>query len=577
MDTNIQKKIDEVFQEYDTTDTPGCALGIVQAGELIYSKGYGLADLETHTPITPDTVFHLASVSKQFTAACIALLEEEEKISLQDPVRKYLSFLPECGRELTLSHLVYMTNGLEDLYDVSSFIMGIPEGNYFSKEAAIRILRAATWLKFTPGEQWSYGNSGYFLLACIIEAVSGQPFDVFVNEHIFEPLGMSHSFVRTDRFMEIPLQAQGYTRIGRKTNSDVALPKITFQPENDLIEFGGAGNAWSSINDLVRWERNFFENHLGGKDSRLIEKMSRPGKLNDGTPTHYAYGQFLSQRDGLQIIYHEGGAAGVNTVLYRIPQKKLSIICLANTSDFLTAQLRKLGEECYERVAGIVSPWEKQEAKSSEVPEKAYHRKELKTAHPVSNETLNALAGNYEDPRSSHIWEVHVEDGRVQILENYTTRFCVEVREDARTQEIRFHSKEASLSGTFDQLTEGAFIMIQVKKGRDRRAFQRFLPLPLPPECLNEYEGLYTCAPLEAAYRVQALPEGIRLENQNPGNDLLNVVFTPTVKDMFLARHPPRIGWYVVHFRREVTGKIGGFSFRDEVPGRERWVFEKRG
>ncbi len=140
-----------------------------------------MADLEARTPITPDTIFHLASVSKQFTAACIALLEEAGELSLQDPLKKYISFLPDYGHEINLGHLVYMTNGLEDFYDITSFIMGIPEGNYFSAQDAIRIISAANWLKFPPGEQWSYGNTGYFLLACIIEQVSGKPFDVFVR------------------------------------------------------------------------------------------------------------------------------------------------------------------------------------------------------------------------------------------------------------------------------------------------------------------------------------------------------------------------------------------------------------
>ncbi len=162
IDKTTQDRIDKIFKDYDHASTPGCALGIVQNGDLIYSRGYGMADLEKHVPITADTVFHLASVSKQFTATCIALLEEAGEISLEDDIHRYVSFLPDYGHELTLRHLVYMTNGLEDFYDVTTFIMGIPEGNYFSRQDAIRIIRAANWLKFPPGEQWIVRKHGLF-------------------------------------------------------------------------------------------------------------------------------------------------------------------------------------------------------------------------------------------------------------------------------------------------------------------------------------------------------------------------------------------------------------------------------
>jgi len=452
--------------------------------------------------------------------------------------------------------------------------MGIPEGNYFSREEAIRIIRAANWLKFAPGEQWSYGNTGYFLLACIIEQISGQPFNVFVKQHIFEPLGMADTFVRTDRFMEIPRRARGYARMPNQKGQEAASGEFPFQPQNELIEFGGAGQAWSTVNDLVKWELNFYDNRLGGKDSGLIDKMSRPGKLNDGRQIPYAYGQFIRERNGMKVIFHEGGAAGANTVIYRIPEKKLSIICLANTSDFLTALLKKLGEECYERVADILLLPSQKAVKPSEETERTNQK--IETASPeTSTEGLERLVGNYEDPASSYIWEVRLDGARVSVLENYAKNFSLEVGKDSDERAWHFHSIESGLSGTFCGSKEGPFTEIQVSQGEAVRTFERFLSLPA--KCLEEYEGIYTCSLLNASYRVFAVGSGIRLENTNPANDLLNVVFTPTIRDMFLARYPPLIGWYVIHFKRDPNGKVRAFSFRDEVPGRERWVFERKG
>jgi CubicO group peptidase (beta-lactamase class C family) len=584
-DKNLQAQIDAIFADYDHATTPGCAVGVVQEGQLVYGRGYGMADLERGVPITTDTVFHLASVSKQFTAACIALLEAAGEISLEDDIRRYVDFLPEYGYELKLRHLVYMTNGLEDFYDVTSLIMGIPEGNYFSRQEAIHILQAANWLKFPPGEQWSYGNSGYFLLACVIEKVSGRPFDHFAKEQIFDPLGMTHTFFRANRCMEIPQRARGYARFPQKDN-DPTGPKFTFKPQNEMIEICGPGQAWSTVNDLALWERNFYNNRLGGPEARLIEKMSTAGKLNNGEPTRYAYGQFLGKRDGLQVIFHEGGAAGANTVIYRVPQKKLSVICLANTSDFLTDRLRKLGEECYERVAGIVSPWE-----SASPPAHSSINEAIPTeTGPAGQEEippaeLQDLAGKYEDPASSHIWEIGVEAGRASVLENYSVRFPLRIDQASGPAELKFTSIERHLRGSFCRPADretGPFSEIHVHQEEASAAypvrnFRRFLEMPLPVEVLLEYEGLYTCAALETRYKATAARGGVRLENLNTQNDFLNVLFTPTIRDMFLARYPPLIGWYVVHFRRDPAGRVKAFTFRDEVPGRERWLFERAG
>ncbi len=570
----LQEQIDRLFRDYDTPHTPGCAIGVMQAGELVYSRGYGMADLEKQIPITTDSVFHLASVSKQFTATCIALLEEAGELTLEDDVRRYLAFMPYYGTELKLRHLLFMTNGLEDFYDVTSLIMGIPEGNYFSREDALRILKAANWLKFPPGEQWSYGNSGYFLLACIVEKISGQTLADFAREHIFQPLGMLHTFFRPDRFTAIPKRVSGYARFPRADGQG-----FTYRLQNELIEICGPGQAWSNVNDLALWEQNFEDNRLGKKDPHLTEKLFTPGMFNDGSATHYGYGQVISRRNGLKVVFHEGGAAGVNTVLYRLPEKRLSVICLANTSDFLTALLRQLGEECYERIAGIVSPWPAVEAAKSTVVAAADTPSNEPAQAALSEADLPALAGNYEDRLTSHIWEVRCEGSAVKVLENYAGSYRLAVEESTDPRQLIFHCKEADLSGCFTRLEgrEGAaFTGIQVRQAESLRNFERFLEAPLEMEILKEYEGPYICEPLQVGYRVTAAVEGIRLENLIAENNLLNVVFKPTIRDMFLARYPPVIGWYVVHFRRDAAGRITSFSFRDEVPGREKWVFVKQ-
>jgi len=249
----LRKEIDRLFSDYDHPASPGCALGIALDGELAYSRGYGMADLGHGVPITSDTVFHLASVSKQFTATCIALLEEAGELSLEDEVRRYISYLPVYGHALQLKHLVYMTDGLEDFYEVAGLIMGVPEDGGFTQEEAVEIIRAADWLKFAPGERWTYSNTAYFLLARIVEQVSGQPFALVAKEKIFDPLGMEHTFVRTDRRAIIPNRADGYARAGYVyyREPERALDS-RFVLHVEPMEIGGAGQVWSTVDDLFR-------------------------------------------------------------------------------------------------------------------------------------------------------------------------------------------------------------------------------------------------------------------------------------------------------------------------------------
>lgn len=581
----LQQEIDRLFSDYDQPSSPGCALGIVLDGELAYSRGYGMADLEHGVPITADTVFHLASVSKQFTATCIALLEEAGELSLEDEARRYIPYLPEYGHPLLSKHLVYMTDGLEDFYEVASLIMGVPEEEGFTREEAVEIIRAADWLKFAPGERWSYSNTAYFLLARIVEEISGQPFAHFAKEKIFGPLGMKHTFVRSDKKAIIPNRAEGYARAGyihykepeRATDS-------RFVRHVDPMEISGAGQVWSTVNDLFLWDQNFYHNILGKQDPRLVTRMTAPGVLNDGTPIAYAYGQFIAERDGLKVVYHEGEAAGTNAMIYRIPEKRLSVICLANTNDFLMAWLRKNGVEVYEKIAGMVLDKEFgcQPAESAIPPEPAAQVKDLELASvfssPVPPNRLEEMAGEYQDAETSHIWQVAVAGYGLTVRENMTQELRLIPATAAQSGEPAFWAQGKELRCVFyrdGDAQSGPFARIVVHKGSSAQTFRRFFDSPLAPATLQEYAGVYTCPRLKTAYRVVPVETGIRLQNINPQNDGLDVVFRPTIQDMFMAQYPPFLGWYVIHFRRQ-RGRITAFVFRDEVPGRDNWVFERK-
>jgi CubicO group peptidase (beta-lactamase class C family) len=582
LNKTLQNQIDRLFVDYDTPQTPGCALGVILDGEMIHARGYGLADLEQKAPMTPDTVFHLASISKQFTAMCIALLEESGAISLEEDVKRYIPYLPEYGHRLQLKHLVYMTSGLEDFYAISGLIKGMPEDSYFSQDDAVDIIKAANWLKFKPGERWSYDNTAYFLLARIVEQVSGQPFARFAAEHIFSPLGMTNTFVRTDRRMIIPLRANGYARAAFLHSKDVCKAgEDGYLHYNDPLELSGAGQVWSTINDLFRWDQNFYHNILGQKDARLIERITTPGRLNDNTPTQYAYGLVVTQKFGFKIVSHEGGCPGTNAVIYRVPQKRLSFICLANTNEFLNTLFTKHGEGFYEDLAGMISPWDITQSPVRTAPQ-GKNLEPAPSPHVISA-IWRKMAGMYEDPATSHIWEVTLTASGLRVRENFANDFSLLPASQGNAQETKFHSEDDHFHCIFHQDEDSqkdTFTCILVDnpdkgEGNQGRVFQRFLSQPLPEEILAGYEGIYVCQQLKAGYRVIPVEAGIRLQNLNPRHDLLDVVFTTSIKDMFLARYPPLLGWYVIHFQHDEMGKIAAFVFRDEVPGRDNWVFER--
>lgn len=350
-----RRRIDTLFADYDSTTEPGCVLGIAEGGELAYARGFGMADIEGGVPVDSRTVFHLASVSKQFTATAIALLEEEGAISLDDEVQAYLDWLPGHCRALTIRSLLAMANGLEDIYEVANLVMGIPEYDFFTKDEAIAMIRTSGRLAFEPGTKWSYGNTGYFLLARVVEAVSGLTFAHFAGKRIFGPLGMTDSFVRSDRTLEIPHVARTYARerLLRFRERDAASLK-GWGYVAERMELSGAGQVWSTLEDLALWERNYWRNILGKGDPEFMQRLSRPFALDDGTTAGYGYGQFVKTYKGSAAVYHEGGAPGINTVIYRLPERKLSVICLANSSDFLCHILDKTGELVYESVVDLV-------------------------------------------------------------------------------------------------------------------------------------------------------------------------------------------------------------------------------
>lgn len=315
--------VDSLFAEWDKTDTPGCAIGIIKDGEMIYSNGYGIGDLEHDISLSPSSIFYIGSVSKQFVTFCILLLEEQGKINLDNKIQKYLPDFPEYGSSLTIRHFIHHTSGVRDFLTLLD-LKGFNYLDHIERDEVYELIKRQKVLNFPPGDQYLYSNSCYFMLALVIEKVSGQTLSEFAKKNIFMPLGMTSTIFYDDNNDIIKNRVFSYEKSNTKDGFNNLIMRF------DLV---GSGGVYSSINDLFLWDQNFYHNKLGKGGQNIIQKMHEEGLLNNGKSSRYAYALINSKYKGLRTVSHGGALAGYRSVIVRFPDQKFSIIILCNRSD----------------------------------------------------------------------------------------------------------------------------------------------------------------------------------------------------------------------------------------------------
>jgi CubicO group peptidase (beta-lactamase class C family) len=313
-------KVDQLFKTWKRNSSPGAALGIIKEGKLVYSRGYGMADLEHDIPITDSTVFYIGSVSKQFVTMCLLLLEEDGKLNLDDRVQKYLPDFPEYSAPLTIRHFIHHTSGVRDNLTLWA-LAGNDYLDHIDKEEMYQLIRRQKQLNFTPGEKYLYSNSCYFMLGLIIEKISGESLQAFAHRNIFATLGMHSTFFGDDNTRIIKNRAFSYQLSGGSFKNQIM--------RYDLV---GSGGVYSNIRDLYRWDQNFYRNKLGKGAQALIDKMHTEGILNNGKSSGYAFAVNNGTYRGLRTVSHGGALASYRSMLLRFPEQKLSIIILGNVT-----------------------------------------------------------------------------------------------------------------------------------------------------------------------------------------------------------------------------------------------------
>jgi CubicO group peptidase (beta-lactamase class C family) len=268
--------VDEVFGDFTKAGSPGCALAVYRDGKIIYEKGYGLANIEENVAITPQSVFDLGSTSKQFTAASILLLQKQGKLSIYDDVRNFIPELPDYGQKITILNLLNHTSGLRDYLALMN-LAGINMDSVTTDDDALQIVVRQKALNFAPGSDWLYSNTGFFLLSVIVKRVSGETLREFAAENIYSPLGMTHTQFRDNHGALIANRAMAYDPTEKKGGYTLNI---------SYFEQTGDGAAHTSVEDLQKWDENFYSGQVGGKE--FLAEIQERGRLNSGQVLDYA-------------------------------------------------------------------------------------------------------------------------------------------------------------------------------------------------------------------------------------------------------------------------------------------------
>ena len=319
-------RIAAIFAPFARSDAPGCVVGVFRAGAVLYTGGFGMADVSHDIPLTDTTRMAIASTSKQFTAMAVLLLEAEGKIRFKDDIRRYVPELPMFGQPITIRDLLNHTSGLRDYWNLFD-MAGWRTSDVETQSDLLWLLPRQQGLNYRTGTEFQYNNTGYFLLALLVERVSGTTFRRFVTDRVFGPLGMAHSDIMAEVGQVVDNLATGYW------GHDPATLRVARPP----FSFTGPTGVVTTMRDLARWDSNFYAPRVGTR--ALLDSMSTPGRLADGTTIGYGMGLFIGTHRGRRMISHAGSDPGYKADLIRFPNDRLSVAVLCNAFDIAPTPL----------------------------------------------------------------------------------------------------------------------------------------------------------------------------------------------------------------------------------------------
>lgn len=531
--------IDQLFSDFNTEDRPGLAALIIHKGEVVYKKGFGSEHLDYESPVTPDTKFQLAGLSKHFTAFTIFLMEEEGKLSFDDDIRKHIPELPEYEHVVTIQHILSLSSGLHGYWGLRH-LTGMNNSDVFTHEQAMKFIASQKKLDFIPGSEYSYVNTGQTILAEIVSKVSGQSFAAYTKERLFDPLGMENTVFK-DRFDQyIPNTAHSYEAVEGKyieASTNFVIP--------------GPTNLYSTIEDLSKWELNLINPKVGSR--KMIKKMNNPAKLNNGTNINTTFGtvtlgqQLIHGERGVPKIYQTGALGGYTSSIFKFMNQEFTVIVLSSgvpyngylgmqaaylfledqftgpaSIDFQSLKSKKLSTKILERHAGSYWDWKGSSARAIE----------------VRADTLRYVRGPGNDSPL-----IPLSEDRFQMVAPGDENIYVTFKTIDGQKRMEFNIEES-----------------------DPIVFNRYEPITYSSTELNEFTGTFHCEELSTVYQF-----GLKANRLTASHlRYVDVTFTPIENDLFDASD-----WHfgAIRYERDSSESILGFWMtRDQA--RNLW-FEK--
>ena len=504
---DARTKVDNIFEKYNRTDSPGCAVGVSLEDAPILSAAYGMADLEHGVALTPDSIFEPGSVTKQFTAAAVLLLARSGKISLDDPVRKYIPELPDYGTPITIRHLINHTSGLRDWGNIQR-IAGWPRTTRaYTHANVLEIVSSQKSLNYPPGAEYSYTNTGYNLSAILVARVAGQSLPDFTKETIFTPLGMTSTSWRDDFQRIVKNRAMAYQDDGTGFRSLMPFENVF-----------GNGGLLTTVGDLLRWNRNFKDAKVGGRE--FVDAQQQRGRLTDGRTIAYAGGLRVTQWRGVAEVSHSGSTAGYQAWLGRYPDQRLSVAVLCNVT---SAAATRLGHQ----VAAVYLRGVIKEDKSTFQPG-----------------DVSALAGLYSSIHDHGTIEIRVNNGSVQL-----DRRGALIPISANV----FTSGEDGPRVEFQKDSTGAVRRVLLGSEAEENVYERVEPAKLTKADFEALTGEYLSDEAGISLRVVFENDGLTIRRKPDSSFALR----PTYKDAFSSP----LG--SVRFIRDSNGRVREMSIGD--------------
>ncbi|MGH9670229.1 MAG: serine hydrolase domain-containing protein [Terriglobales bacterium] len=551
---SLTTKVDTLFARWNKSDSPGCALGIVKDGRLIYKRGYGMANLDYNIPISPNTIFDIGSMSKQFTAMSILLLAKQGKLSLDDEIQNYLPELPRYQSPITIRHLIHHTSGIRDYVQLFA-LAGRPKGYLdLADDDFLGLIVRQKGLNFKPGEEDLYSNSGYFLLGVIVKRVSGKSLSEFAEENIFKPLGMNHTHLDVDRHLVVKNRATGYYPSGKGGFS------VSIETKRDELD--------TTVKDLFLWDQNFYNNKLGGGPDLINEELST-GMLNNGEKLEYAFGLYVGEYRGLKVIGHGGYGGGFNSAMYRYPGQRWSVICLCNaeperadglTSWVFTAQVADIFlADQFKKGAGGVS--------------EAVAVAGAPAVISIPEKELAGLTGLYVDPIAERYIYFYMENGKLMVA--WDTGYALSPRSQNRFKVVGWPGVEIG----FERPMAGGRTQVKVIDSGKTATYETVQSETPTSVQLAEFTGTYASDELMGATYTLSIKDRRLVLDALGRKDIL---LTPAFGDIFFI--VGLIHWYpgepnhqltMVRFVRDQQDAISGFTLSREPEGPRNLRFNK--